>query len=56
MMTPQPPAAVDSALDSVGVAVAQFRPGADQGDNLAAMRALAVTAVARGAELIVFPE
>ena len=41
---------------SVGVAVAQFRPGGDHGENLATMRSLASTAVARGAQLIVFPE
>jgi len=41
---------------SVGVAVAQFRPGTDQGANLAAMRDLAATALGRGAELVVFPE
>ncbi len=41
---------------ALGVAVAQFKPGADQGENLAAMRSLATTAVSRGAKLIVFPE
>jgi predicted amidohydrolase len=41
---------------SLGVAVAQFRPGADLARNLADMRALAMTAVARGAGLVVFPE
>lgn len=41
---------------TLGVAVAQFRPGADLVRNLAAMRALATTAVARGAGLVVFPE
>jgi predicted amidohydrolase len=41
---------------AVGVAVAQFRPGADQNENLGVMRALAETAVSRGAHLIVFPE
>jgi predicted amidohydrolase len=40
----------------VGVAVAQFAPGPEQAANLSAMRALAETAVARGARLIVFPE
>ncbi|TFC50180.1 carbon-nitrogen hydrolase family protein [Cryobacterium sp. TMT1-21] len=39
-----------------GVAVAQFAPGPDSGINVAAMRELARTAVARGARLIVFPE
>ena len=40
----------------VGVAVAQFAPGPDPAANLSVMRALAGTAVARGARLIVFPE
>jgi len=40
----------------LGVAVAQFRPGADPELNLAEMRSLARTAVARGAGLVVFPE
>src|SRR5665647_724566 len=40
----------------LGVAVAQFRPGADPELNLAEMRSLATTAVARGAGLVVFPE
>ncbi|MGO4692168.1 carbon-nitrogen hydrolase family protein [Glaciibacter sp. 2TAF33] len=40
----------------VGVAVAQFRPGADRAENLATMRSLAVLAKARGASLVVFPE
>lgn len=39
-----------------GVAVAQFSPGTDPGVNLVAMRRLALTAVARGARLVVFPE
>lgn len=38
------------------VAVAQFCPGTDERQNLAAITALATTAVARGAQLIVFPE
>ncbi|MEO6200450.1 MAG: carbon-nitrogen hydrolase family protein [Cryobacterium sp.] len=42
--------------DAVAIAVAQFRPGTDRGENLTAMRALATTAVGRGAALIVFPE
>ena len=42
--------------DELGVAVAQFAPGADQAANLAEMRSLAVTAVARGARIVVFPE
>ncbi|MCY7289024.1 MAG: carbon-nitrogen hydrolase family protein [Cryobacterium sp.] len=41
---------------SLGVAVAQFAPGREPAVNLAVMRALAATAVARGARLIVFPE
>lgn len=45
-----------SGAHPVGVAVAQFAPGPGQADNLAAMRALAETAVTRGARLIVFPE
>ena len=40
----------------IGVAVAQFHPGTDRDENLRAMRALAATAVSRGAALIVFPE
>jgi predicted amidohydrolase len=54
MATPVPTFPAPS--DAVGVAVAQFRPGADQGENLRSMRALAETAVARGAALVVFPE
>ena len=52
MATPTPtfPAA------SAAVAVAQFRPGADRAENLRTLRALAETAVARGAALVVFPE
>jgi len=38
------------------IAVAQFAPGADRDANLAAIRELATTAVARGASLVVFPE
>jgi len=38
------------------LAVAQFAPTADRAANLATMRALAETAVARGASLVVFPE
>lgn len=40
----------------LGVAVAQFAPGADGGANLVAIRDLASAAAARGARLIVFPE
>jgi predicted amidohydrolase len=49
------PAAIGPAA-ALGVAVAQFAPGREPAVNLAAMRALAETAVARGAGLIVFPE
>jgi predicted amidohydrolase len=51
-----PAASFAASSAAVGVAVAQFAPGRDQGENLAAMRALATTAVSRGARLIVFPE
>lgn len=54
MATPTP--SFPAASDAVAVAVAQFRPGADQGENLRALRALAETAVDRGAALVVFPE
>jgi predicted amidohydrolase len=40
----------------VAIAVAQFAPAADVSANLAALRALATTAAARGARLVVFPE
>jgi predicted amidohydrolase len=40
----------------VRVAVAQFAPGADQGANLAAVRALIGEAAAQGAALVVLPE
>jgi predicted amidohydrolase len=40
----------------VGVAVAQFAPGADRAHNLSVLRELATAAAARGANLIVFPE
>lgn len=40
----------------VAIAVAQFVPGPDVNANLAAIRELATTAVARGARLVVFPE
>jgi predicted amidohydrolase len=42
--------------DSLTIAVAQFAPGEDRAENLAAMRELAADAVARGARLVVFPE
>ncbi|QWT25459.1 carbon-nitrogen hydrolase family protein [Subtercola sp. PAMC28395] len=41
---------------TLGVAVAQFAPGADGVANLDEMGRLAATAVARGAGLVVFPE
>ncbi len=41
---------------AVAVAVAQFAPGDDKELNLAAIRDLATTAAARGAQLVVFPE
>lgn len=41
---------------AVGVAVAQFSPGADRARNRAELRELAITAAARGARLVVFPE
>lgn len=44
------------AENPVGIAVAQFAPGANQAHNLAAMHTLAATAVRRGASLVVFPE
>jgi deaminated glutathione amidase len=40
----------------VAIAVAQFAPSADVALNLETIRALATTAVARGARLVVFPE
>lgn len=42
--------------DSLGIAVAQFAPGADARANLEAIRTLARSAAARGARLVVFPE
>lgn len=48
---------VDSSVqDELGVAVAQFAPGTDRAANLAEIRLLAGTAVARGAGIVVFPE
>ncbi len=43
-------------MSSQAVAVAQFVPGTDSSANLAAVAALAATAVERGAGLVVFPE
>lgn len=48
-MTEQPEA-------GVAIAVAQFAPTTDGAANLASIRALATTAVGRGAKLVVFPE
>jgi predicted amidohydrolase len=45
-----------NTLGELGVAVAQFAPGADRDANLARMRELAHTAAERGAGLVVFPE
>ncbi|MBM7471805.1 carbon-nitrogen hydrolase family protein [Subtercola frigoramans] len=51
------PSGVESNLAvTVGVAVAQFAPGADGAANLEEMGMLVTVAVARGAELVVFPE
>lgn len=44
------------AEDELGVAVAQFAPGADVDANLETIRQLAEASVARGAQLVVFPE
>lgn len=41
---------------AVGVAIAQFAPGADKVVNLATITALAERAVSRGASIVVFPE
>jgi len=41
---------------AVGVAVAQFAPGADRARNRVVLRELATTAAARGARLVVCPE
>ena len=46
----------ESSNSGVAIAVAQFAPTADVSANLAALRALATTAAARGARLVVFPE
>jgi predicted amidohydrolase len=46
----------DSANDTTAIAVAQFAPVADAGDNLTTMRELSSTAAGRGAQLVVFPE
>ncbi len=45
-----------SAGAAVGVAVAQFAPTAEEGANLAAIDELTARAVARGAEVVLFPE
>ncbi|WP_044438853.1 carbon-nitrogen hydrolase family protein [Agreia bicolorata] len=48
----QPPA----AREGLGVAIAQFAPGADTAANFATITRLAERAVSRGASLVVFPE
>jgi predicted amidohydrolase len=49
--------ATDAASDTgIAIAVAQFAPGTDTDENLATIRALTTSAVARGARLVVFPE
>ncbi len=45
-----------AASGALGVAIAQFTPGARTEQNLAEMRSLAAAAADRGASLIVFPE
>lgn len=45
-----------TASNTLGVAVAQFAPTADPDANLATIRQLTVTAAARGAHVVVFPE
>jgi deaminated glutathione amidase len=55
-MTNAPERLRPDAAPAVGVAVAQFAPGADGTENLAQMRSLAATAAERGAAVIVFPE
>lgn len=42
--------------NSTAIAVAQFAPGDDLGENLRSIRELATLAVDRGAKLVVFPE
>ncbi|MFO7691405.1 MAG: nitrilase-related carbon-nitrogen hydrolase, partial [Cryobacterium sp.] len=55
-MTEVSAASVAPLEPALGIAVAQFVPGTDEGQNLASMRALAATAVRRGARVVVFPE
>ncbi|TFD53177.1 carbon-nitrogen hydrolase family protein [Cryobacterium sp. Hh11] len=50
------PTAQPDQPTAVGVAVAQFAPGADKAQNRAVIRQLATTAARRGAHLVVFPE
>ena len=47
---------IHTGAEAVGVAVAQFAPGADAARNLESVRDLATLAVERGATLVVFPE
>lgn len=51
-----PTATPPAQAASLAVAVAQFAPTDDKAANLAHIRELATRAVARGAELVVFPE
>ena len=54
-LTSGPVHAIDQAA-GLGVAIAQFAPGADKGANLAAITRLAERAASRGASIVVFPE
>jgi predicted amidohydrolase len=51
--TPAPDSAIETGL---GVGIAQFAPGADRAENLAAITRLSERAASRGASLVVFPE
>jgi len=44
------------STNALTIAVAQFAPGTDRAENLAAIRELAEAATGRGAQLVVFPE
>jgi predicted amidohydrolase len=54
-LTSGPAHEIDQAA-GLGVAIAQFAPGADKAANLAAITRLAERAAARGASIVVFPE
>jgi predicted amidohydrolase len=54
-LTSGPVHEIDQAA-GLGVAIAQFAPGADKGANLAAITRLAERAASRGASIVVFPE